>query len=626
MTPSPHKTTTFVTVFMDIYKGRPCRGRDLVWRFEKFFEIVETGIQLCVYVDKTGEQLLKEYESLFPNIHLMDIVSLENTWVYRLCEQYMGGDSSEETLKLPDNRTVEKDTFEYMWLMNSKIEFLHDAIQRNPFQSTHFAWIDFNISHVFRNLSFCKKMLQFYSSVPLKKKFLCVPGCWNKQEKEKEENNNISKFLNQINWRFCGGFFIGDKDSVEHFYQLYQTHFPSFIFKYRKLVWEVNFWAWLETFTDWCPDWFLGDHNDSIIQIPADYYSYSLKETAGAGVGTGTGTETGTGAGTWAYKKTIYKYLEIPDFLPCSASLVECGKWRILNTRYVNYRLTPLGYYLFNHPEHKIITRNVVSILDNQTWEPTCFIEIDDPDPTELPSRECGFQGMEDIRLFLGDNGDGVIENDNGAVERGRLSFIATSVNYSNTNRNKMVMGKIEVDFVSKRGKMVDCKLIHSPSDWYEKNWIPLGVGGLGGENGNGNGNEKFIYKWSPFEIGKVDDSNPPNLKIEVSRPYSSFIFEKFRGSSIFVKGFRENELIGVVHFSEGNSPRHYFHCLVVLNATTFLPIRYSAPFYFENIGIEFCIGFAIENGKYCFWISQFDRDPAFIKVDVETIPLIFFL
>ena len=92
------------------------------------------------------------------------------------------------------------------------------------------------------------------------------------------------------------------------------------------------------------------------------------------------------------------------------------------------------------------------------------------------------------------------------------------------------------------------------------------------------------------------------------------------KGSAPFVE-ISECELVGVIHFSEETKPRHYFHMLVVLDRETFKPIRYSEPFVFENIGIEFCIGFDVStDSKYLFWISQFDREPALITMDMDRI------
>jgi hypothetical protein len=98
--------------------------------------------------------------------------------------------------------------------------------------------------------------------------------------------------------------------------------------------------------------------------------------------------------------------------------------------------------------------------------------------------------------------------------------------------------------------------------------------------------------------------------------------FEKIRGSSIFYEV--EQGYLGVVHFCEEGAPRHYYNHLMLLNKETLVPEKYSHPFYFNNVSIEFCIGFAIKDGRYNFWISQMDGTPALISVDIASIPLIY--
>ena len=93
------------------------------------------------------------------------------------------------------------------------------------------------------------------------------------------------------------------------------------------------------------------------------------------------------------------------------------------------------------------------------------------------------------------------------------------------------------------------------------------------------------------------------------------------RGTSPFIE--YNGELIGVTHFSEDAMPRRYFHMLVVLDKTTYEPIRYSKPFVFDKVGIEFCIGFDARDDKYRFWISQFDRDPVLFEVNTHIISFV---
>jgi len=60
------------------------------------------------------------------------------------------------------------------------------------------------------------------------------------------------------------------------------------------------------------------------------------------------------------------------------------------------------------------------------------------------------------------------------------------------------------------------------------------------------------------------------------------------------------------------------------LDKDTLKPLKYSEIFCFQHLGIEFCIGFMIRENKYHFWLSNFDRDPELMKIDVPEIPLKF--
>jgi hypothetical protein len=563
---------TFVTSFIDIY-DKPYVNKNYSWRFSKFREIAETGVQICVYVNMNCLDLMSEMCKEFPNIKMMKVITIEFSWVGKICEQY-------DDIRLPSRRNLEKDTKEYMILMNSKIEYLYDAISRNPFNSTHFAWVDFNLSHVLFDLKRSQERLRTMSQRTLKKKFIAFSGCW-PAASINDKIEVIEPIIDEIHWRFCGGFFIGDKESMIEMYDMYKLHFPYFMFKYRTLVWEVNFWAWLEATshyrspTKWEPTWFNGDHNDSIIKIPADLCSPSLAEFT---------------------KKTVYNYPEIRDFVPGSASYLYFKGKHYLNTRYMNYTLTPAGYYIFNHPDKCIITRNMMSVLEDEYLTPVSYDNMSNPTDEELPSTACGFHGLEDIRLYE--------FND-------EIKFIATTINYSPSGKGRMVIGKYDVE----NKRLSSPKLVEPPTDtWCEKNWIPVIRGVDGGFE------EWFIYRWSPMELGRVIDGK---LNIELSYPILSPMFQQFRGSSVFVD-WDADHLVGVVHFSENDGPRHYYHSLVMLEKQTFRPVKYTQNFCFEKQGIEFCVGFSIKDDKYNFWISQFDRDPLLVSLNVNSLPFCF--
>ena len=555
--------TTFVTAFMNIYpKDDPYAGKDIRWRFDRFFKLVETGIQICVYVDESGEELLQQCVELFPDtIRIMRVMNIYDTRIHKLCEQY-------DAIDLPQYRNKPKDTYEYMVLMNSKIEFMYDTIQKNPWNSTHFAWIDFNVAHVFKNIQETQEYLKLIGNSRLTRDFLLIPGCWYSLLPDSSEEIIQKSVLDTIHWRFCGGFFIGDRQSIIKFYDLYQEYFPDFLFQYRQLTWEVNFWAWLEwKIPDWNPNWFLADHDDSIVRIPYEYLSLCLSKD------------------TESYQLQVYDYPIIESFRPMSASVTVLSNGYLgLNTRYVNYTLTDTGSYIFHHPDRVIITKNVFSYLDHN-MVPISFTEIDNPH--ELTSHDCLFHGIEDIRIWTGKGAESLCttnsEGDRRSpeeFEHNHVKYIGTSVNYSPSGKNRIIFGKY--DMIQKR--LVESNVIEPPTDTYcEKNWTPVVVTG---------DNIRFVYKWYPMEIGTI---NPETNSLKIDTTYSivSPIFKKLRGSTYFREFLSDSRyLVGLLHFSEREWPRFYFHQLVLLDKTTLKPVRCTQPFSFqERTSIEFCIG-----------------------------------
>jgi len=568
---SMKSSVTFVTSFFYIYEKDYDEKKSALWRVDRFREIAETGIQICIYTCPVYEQHVKNLAAEFPeNVRWMKTMELNDTMIAK---------SLTDNKLLPAQRNENKDTVEYMILINSKTEFMADSIERNPWNSTHFAWIDFSISYVFQEKDKTLILLRSLAKRTYQSSCFIIPGCW-----PKFNNEYISHITDTIFWRFCGGFFLGDAASVLHFHQLYVQHFRDFVFKYNKLVWEVNFWAWLESTCDWQPSWYLGDHNDSILCIPPEFFSQVL-----------------LGAGAKHYQ---YGYKDIDGYYPSSAAYVYWKGQYTLNTRYTNYWLNPEGYYVYLDGTNVIRTKNVYSEL--------CFEEDADGELVLVP--EHYYQMVENISLPKHDKHSRNVEDMRLYVNNHKIKFIGTTVGYHHTGGNRMIVGEYDTHHL----QYTEEYIVEPPQDtWCEKNWIPLV---------NREGEEYFIYRWEPFEIGKIvldTETNQHRLNIVKTYDDTKYVpfFHKMRGSTTFVE--TTEGLVGVVHFSEETQPRHYFHMLVLLDKYTFQPLKYSEPFVFEKVAIEFCTGFDIRSGKYWFWISRFDRDPLMVYLETTKIPLV---
>jgi hypothetical protein len=360
----------------------------------------------------------------------------------------------------------------------------------------------------------------------------------------------------------------------------------------------VNFWAYLELRHGLSVIWYQGDHNERILEISVKNMAMRLADKASC-------------------KHIKYDYPLYDTYIPTSTSYLYHKGKHIINTRYVNYWLYPNGAYSINDPDHYIRTRNFYSILDDTTLLPNEIqghIPIDDCNNRFIEMSEsfsglqCGgghIYGLEDIRLY--DHND-------------EIHFIATSINYSGLGRNRMITGVYDIEL----SLILSAKVLVPPDEnsWCEKNWIPLPKKmskDIGKDNGKDIGNEQFIYKWNPLEIGSIDNNK---LVIHTSYAHNAPLFSNIRGSTPLIECL--DGFLGVVHFSYEGSPRVYFHMLVLLDKDTYKPLKYSEFFYFNELSIEFCIGFMIRDDKYHFWLSNFDRDPELLMISVLDIPLLF--
>jgi hypothetical protein len=558
-------TITFVSAFMNIYQT-PFQHRDDDWRFSHFKKLAETGIPLALIVSPEYKSYIEGFN--YSNVKIIRTMELSEAWVYETYTKIEG--EMGEPLALPNTRNVFKDTKEYILLMNAKTEFLKIAIEMRPFESSHYAWIDFNIFHIFEGKErIVKEMLTGMTKRTFHPYFLTLPGCWNK-------DYVIDDYLlNDICWRFCGGFFVGSQTRILEFHQYYLDYFENFLREKKKLVWEVNFWAHIEKHNGLCAIWYPADHNEKILEINIQNVSLKLGDLPSA-------------------KVVYYNYPDNGEYIPTSIGYVRYKGEHIINTRYVNYWLYPNGAYLIKDENNCIRTRNFCSRL-NADLEPEYFKEIED---VVLPSTTTGYiYGLEDIRLYENVNGE--------------LCFVATSINYSGITKNRMIQGQYNIESGKCENGVV--MVPPDPNSWCEKNWIPICHKGC----------DKFIYKWYPFEWGSIKDmENGKQLIIEGSLEHRTPLFSHIRGSTPFIE--TEDGRLGVVHFSYEGSPRQYFHALVLLDGEDLTPKKYSEFFYFHNISVEFCIGFTQMGDTYYFWFSNFDREPELMTVDASEIPLLF--
>ena len=535
---------TYVTAFLKIYKTDVVIGRSLSYRLDAAEHLLTSNIPLVIFVSSCYLDTVKALSKGRTGV-IFHTIELEELETYALLKPFQE--------KLPAHRNHEKDTFEYITLMNAKAEFVNRVIEMNPFGTTQFAWADFCLFHIFQNPFLNQQRLELLSNAVLKPEYpLIIPGCWHHKQSVSQQN---------VHWRFCGGFFMGTKEACIQFYDLHKKYLPI---AFDGCAWEVNYWAYMEQKVP-LMSWYRGDHNDCMIDVPDEMFTVKPEKPFKQ-------------LSHFAIRSGAYTYPLIEGYIPTSSSYLEISGQQLLNVRHVNYSLTPQGAYIINDPQGFLKTENLILQLKNYE-EVERAVAI--TNRVDYPTMSLNIQGLEDIRLYEFEQ---------------QVKFIATQRQWSPSHQNRMAIGTVAMD----RGTFEKVQVIDPPAPTScEKNWIPL----------IREGTEQFIYQWYPYQIGVVKGG-----KLEIVRSFEMpRAFQKVRGSTLFTEV--EEGLLGLVHYSEERSPRNYYHMLMLLSKETLCPVAMSQPFVFGRIGIEFCIGMAVRGTDLQFWYSQHDRDPAWLVV-----------
>jgi glycosyltransferase involved in cell wall biosynthesis len=272
-----------------------------------------------------------------------------------------------------------------------------------------------------------------------------------------------------------------------------------------------------------------------------------------------------------------------------------------LNIRYVNYYINENGNCI--HPGNHAITINELKNLDNNFNIIDSYIEnIDD-------YHKYYIIGIEDIRIYYDTNnilkfiGTGNTANNQIRIFTGDycLDNNLQSNIHSNLHSNKLSPILLTQTF---------------KKTLYEKNWVFV----------NYKSKTRIIYNWFPITICDVDENNNLNIigtssffpkkkdeiTLEEKLCFSSNetknmpnIFQNIRGSTC---GYTYNkEIWFITHLVSYEKPREYYHMICVFDENMNL-LRYTAPFKFEGISIEYCLSIIVENDRIIINYSTWDK------------------
>jgi hypothetical protein len=156
-------------------------------------------------------------------------------------------------LLLPQQRNQQKDTQEFLALMNTKVEMIWRAL---PYiKTSHVAWIDAGILKIVKDKPRVAKAFQNHSTFSWPNR-VAIPGCW---------KSPLVNLYHTVSWRFCGGFFVCPTTLLPTFYEKV-THLLEAWNAAGHLAWEVNVWADLEVKDPSLFAWWPADHNETMFE------------------------------------------------------------------------------------------------------------------------------------------------------------------------------------------------------------------------------------------------------------------------------------------------------------------------------------------------------------------------
>jgi len=233
----------YTTCIMEIGCGR----FDLAFRINHFKNIAATpGVQFVVYA--CGDTFLQVQEGLaeFKNVQVV-LKWMRDFDLYPVFQN--------PALSMPQSQNPEKDSKQYLTLMNLKLAMIAETMKR--FEARNYGWVDFSITYICPDSApEVRSRLQRLGEAVYDT--ILVPGC---------TPANPAVSLDRPCWRFCGGFFVGDARSVTHFHDLFHAHAPIILQAHNRLLWEVNIWAILERDYGWKPTWVQANHDLSIFPL-----------------------------------------------------------------------------------------------------------------------------------------------------------------------------------------------------------------------------------------------------------------------------------------------------------------------------------------------------------------------
>lgn len=235
----PQETVVYVSAFYTV-EGR----KSLDTQFEEFKPLLQNDTKWVLFCDSS------EIVSKFEDYTNCSVERVPTT------DFFSFGSDPEDTL--PQNANASKDTRSYLQLSCAKPEMIQRAAALIP--ADKYVWVSHDILHLSKHTeTFVKNLFSMHTFTS--ESLILIPGCVQPNKVAFEQ-----LFTGPI-WRFCTNVFVVPHTCVSKFTEQFKEHLEV-CRKLKKLTWEFNLFAVVEKQTPDLFQWYLADHNDSIVRPP----------------------------------------------------------------------------------------------------------------------------------------------------------------------------------------------------------------------------------------------------------------------------------------------------------------------------------------------------------------------
>ena len=207
----------FPTIITMIYNIREKENNDsncnLNHNIEKYFEsakkfILKLPYPLVIFTDdnKLMNIIQKERTENLEKTFIY-IKPFEDTYFYKDLSRLQELQDKFHIL----NGDIQHETPHYIILNNNKFDCIDEATELNPFDSTHFLWMDFGINHVAETT---ERIHEWIFDIPDKIKQLCINPY--------TENTSQKEHFQLIYHNMAGGLFSGSKNNIKKYSELFK--------------------------------------------------------------------------------------------------------------------------------------------------------------------------------------------------------------------------------------------------------------------------------------------------------------------------------------------------------------------------------------------------------------------